>query len=87
MLSTTVTPSTSIITDVDIADGILHGFDVEGQLIVSMRYMPRYERLMGTEGDEKLVTTWHVSPDGARRIASIAAWRSMAPEYPTAGSA
>lgn len=79
--------ATGIIADKNLADGILNGFDANGFLIVSMRYMPVFERIIGDEKDEKSVKEWRVSPGGARRVAAISAWQSTSPIYPTVGNA
>jgi hypothetical protein len=78
---------TTIVTDADLPEGMMHGFDCQGHLIVALRYMPHYERLIGDADAEKSVTSWHISASGARRIASIAAWNSYGDDHPTAGSA
>lgn len=81
-LSTTAT----IVPDPSLADGLLNGHNADGALIVSMQYMPVFKRLIGEPIDERSVTSWHVSPQGARRIVAIGAWNSMA-FHPTAGNA
>lgn len=77
-----------IVIDHELPDGMMNGMGADGELIVSMRYMPKFERLVGTQDDESEVHTWRVSADSARRIAAISAWNSYeAPDHPTAGSA
>jgi len=78
---------TTVVTDDALPDGLMHGFNCTGDLVVSLRYMPTYERLIGDEAAERTVTSWRISGSGARRIASIAAWNSYGGEYPTQGSA
>lgn len=75
-----------IISDTTLEDGILNGFNADGVLVVSLKYMPVFQRLLGAEKDEKSVKVWHVSPGGARRVAAISAWNTM-PGNPTSGSA
>lgn len=78
--------TSSIFTDTTLADGIINGYNERGVLIVSLRYMPTVERILGRLHDEADVKSWHVSPEGARRIAAIYAWNST-PGRPTAGCA
>ncbi len=77
-----------IVTDDSLAEGLLEGYSEAGNLIVAMRYMPVFQRLVGDAGMEQYVAQWHVSTSGARRIAAIGAWNSMEdPEHPTMGNA
>lgn len=76
-----------IISDTTVEDGILNGFDANGFLIVSLKYMPIYERIIGDEADEREVKVWRMSPGGARRIAAITAWNTSVPRNPTHGNA
>lgn len=79
---------TRVVTDPELPDGRLDGYGASGALIVSLKYIPNFERLVGTADDEREVATWHVSPGGVRRIAAVAAWNSqMYPRHPTAGNA
>ena len=79
---------TTLVTDAELSDGMMNGFDCTGALVVSMRYIPDVHYFIGDRTSEKNVTTWRVSPGGARRIASIAAWNSYGPEdHPTWGNA
>lgn len=70
------TTTTRVISDPSIPDGIMHGLNADGQLVVQIRYMPDYERILGSEADDRVVVRWLMSPQGARRIASIAAWNA-----------
>lgn len=77
-----------IISDASLENGRLDGYSASGALIVSLKYMPVFERLYGDEKDEREVAQWHASPDSVRRIAAIAAWNScLFPQHPTAGNA
>lgn len=77
-----------IVSDPALEEGRLDGYSASGALIVSLRYIPNFERLFGKEDDEREVASWHASPGGVRRIAAIAAWNSCSfPRHPTAGNA
>lgn len=76
----------SIIVDTTMPEGVINGFSADGVLIVSVRYMPNVERLVGTEADEKRCVSWRASRADARRIAYIAAWNSQ-PGLPCDGCA
>ncbi len=77
-----------IIADDTIANGELRGFSADGVLILALQYMPVFRRISGSETDHRKITTWRVSPQGARRIAALSAWNAVRePRYPTAGSA
>lgn len=75
-----------IVADPAMAEGLLNGFDADGELVVSTIYMPVFRRLIGNEAAEQRVTSWHVAPSGVRRIALIGAW-NRAEDYPTVGNA
>lgn len=77
--------TTSIISDATLPEGVINGFNAAGTLIVSVRYMPHVERLVGTEADEDAVVSWRTSPSDVRRIAHIAAWNSQ-PGLPVQGN-
>lgn len=77
-----------IVSDPSLADGQLDGYSASGALICSLKYIPVFERLYGTEDDEREVASWHVSPGGIKRIAAVAAWNACQfPRHPTAGNA
>lgn len=84
----TLCTSSPIVADPTLPDGRLDGFSATGALLVSLQYMPVFKRLVGTEDDQRDVASWHVSPGGARRIAAISAWNTIAcPRHPTHGNA
>lgn len=76
MTATTTTTANRVVSDPSIPNGHLHGYNAAGELVVQLQYMPEYHRILGDERDERTVVKWLVSPDGARRVASIAAWNA-----------
>lgn len=77
--------SSPVVADPSIPDGRMDGLNADGELIVQIQYMPDYKRILGDEADERRVVRWVMSPQGKRRVASIAAWNATG--NMTAGSA
>lgn len=86
-MTATSSISTRIVGDPAVPEGVMNGFR-DGRLIVSLRYIPDVQWLIGTEADQDSVQIWHASPGSMRRIAAVAAWNSARnPRWPTVGNA